>query len=59
MYVCICRAVTESEVHECIADGATSAKQIKDATGAGGDCALCVRKICAILKRSEDLATVA
>ncbi|WP_203980831.1 (2Fe-2S)-binding protein [Planotetraspora silvatica] len=59
MYVCICRAVTENEVHECIAAGATSAKQVRDTTGAGGDCASCVRKICAILKRSEDLVTTA
>ncbi|WP_344481591.1 (2Fe-2S)-binding protein [Nonomuraea monospora] len=57
MYVCICRAVTENEVHDCIAAGATSAKQIRDTTGAGGDCARCVRKICAILKRSEELTT--
>mgnify|MGYP002620471841 CR=1 FL=1 len=55
MYVCVCRAVTDSEIHECIAAGATSARQIRDATGAGGDCAICVRKICAMLKRSKDL----
>lgn len=59
MYVCICHAVTESEVHDCIAAGARSARQIRDATGAGGDCASCVRKICAILKRSEDLVASA
>ncbi|WP_235030609.1 (2Fe-2S)-binding protein [Nonomuraea solani] len=57
VYVCVCRAVTENEVHDCIASGATSAKQIRDTTGAGGDCARCVRKICAILKRSEELTT--
>jgi bacterioferritin-associated ferredoxin len=49
--------VTENEVHDCIAAGAKSAKQIRDTTGAGGDCARCVRKICAILKRSEELTT--
>ncbi|SDQ87801.1 (2Fe-2S)-binding protein [Thermostaphylospora chromogena] len=59
MYVCICRAVTESEVHDCIAAGAATARQVRDATGAGGDCARCVRKICAILKRSEQLASTA
>ncbi|TDE59989.1 (2Fe-2S)-binding protein [Nonomuraea mesophila] len=57
MYACVCRAVTENEVHDCIAAGASTAKQIRDATGAGGDCARCVRKICAILKRSEELTT--
>ena len=39
-----------------IAAGAKSARQIRDTTGAGGDCASCVRKICAILKRSEEYA---
>ncbi|MEV5407925.1 (2Fe-2S)-binding protein [Thermopolyspora sp. NPDC052614] len=55
MYVCVCRAVTESEIRDCIAAGATRAKQIRDTTGAGGDCAICVRKICAILKSSSEL----
>ncbi|MET8156154.1 (2Fe-2S)-binding protein [Sphaerisporangium sp. NPDC005289] len=59
MYVCICRAVTENEVHDCIASGARSARQIRDLTGAGGDCATCVRKICAMLKRAEELVATA
>lgn len=59
MYVCVCLAVTEDEVHSCIEAGAKSARQVRDATGAGGDCATCVRKICAMLKRSEDLVTSA
>ncbi|MEV7967279.1 (2Fe-2S)-binding protein [Sphaerisporangium sp. NPDC088356] len=59
MYVCICRAVTDSDVHDCIAAGAKSARQIRDVTGAGKDCATCVRKICAMLKRSEELVATA
>ncbi|GLX95549.1 (2Fe-2S)-binding protein [Herbidospora galbida] len=59
MYACVCRAVTENEVHDCIANGARTVRQIRDTTGAGGDCASCVRKICAILKRSESLITTA
>jgi bacterioferritin-associated ferredoxin len=59
MYVCICRAVTESEVHDCIDAGARSVREIRDSTGAGGDCASCVRKICAMLKQTEDLVTSA
>ncbi|MFO7250394.1 MAG: (2Fe-2S)-binding protein [Actinomycetes bacterium] len=57
MYACVCRAVTESEIYECIAAGAKSAKQIRDATGAGSDCAICIRRICTMLKRSVELAT--
>ncbi len=57
MYVCVCRAVTENDVHDCIAGGASSAKQVRDTTGAGSDCATCVRKICAILRASQELTT--
>lgn len=59
MYVCVCLAVTENEVHDCIAAGARNARQVRDSTGAGGDCASCVKKICAMLKRSGDLVTTA
>jgi bacterioferritin-associated ferredoxin len=59
MYVCVCQAVTERDVHACIAAGAKSARQVRDTTGAGKDCATCVRKICAILKRSEELVATA
>ncbi|GII61318.1 hypothetical protein Ssi03_06670 [Sphaerisporangium siamense] len=59
MYVCICQAVTENEVHACIAAGAKTARQVRDITGAGKDCATCVRKICAILNRPTELAVTA
>ncbi|WP_203982154.1 (2Fe-2S)-binding protein [Sphaerisporangium rufum] len=59
MYVCICQAVTEDEVHACVAAGARTARQVRDITGAGRDCATCIRKVCAILKRSEELVGTA
>ncbi|MFD2355632.1 bacterioferritin-associated ferredoxin [Nonomuraea ferruginea] len=47
MYVCVCRAVTENEVHDCIAAGAKSAKQVRDTTGAGGRLRpVCTKDLC-------------
>ncbi|WP_283138532.1 (2Fe-2S)-binding protein [Rhizohabitans arisaemae] len=59
MYVCICLAVTENDVHDCINSGAKSARQVRDTIGAGGDCGSCVRKICAMLRQAEALTPTA
>jgi bacterioferritin-associated ferredoxin len=41
MYVCVCLAVTESEVREAIEDGATTREAVTRACRAGGDCGAC------------------
>ncbi|GII75473.1 hypothetical protein Sru01_04550 [Sphaerisporangium rufum] len=46
-------------MHACVAAGARTARQVRDITGAGRDCATCIRKVCAILKRSEELVGTA
>ena len=51
MYVCSCFGVTEAQVHEQIAAGACSPRQIASACKAGTDCGSCVRRIHAILGR--------
>jgi bacterioferritin-associated ferredoxin len=49
MYVCICRAVTETEVHGCIAEGACTVKDVVTRSEAGTGCGTCVGKIAALL----------
>jgi bacterioferritin-associated ferredoxin len=49
MYVCICRAVTEAEVHGCIADGASTVRDVVKRCAAGTGCGTCVEKIIALL----------
>ncbi|MDQ4104502.1 MAG: (2Fe-2S)-binding protein [Actinomycetota bacterium] len=49
MYVCICRAVTETEVRGCIAEGACTVRNVVDRCGAGTGCGSCVGKIAALL----------
>jgi bacterioferritin-associated ferredoxin len=41
MYVCVCLAVTQSEVQEAIAGGATTREGVTRACRAGGDCGAC------------------
>jgi bacterioferritin-associated ferredoxin len=49
MYVCICRAVTETVVRGCIADGARTVKDVVKRCEAGTGCGTCVGKILALL----------
>jgi bacterioferritin-associated ferredoxin len=41
MYVCVCRAVTDTEVDRAIDEGACTLAQVTRACGAGGDCGAC------------------
>jgi bacterioferritin-associated ferredoxin len=52
MYVCICHAVTKTDVEAEISAGARTQQQIGDRCGAGTGCGGCVEKICAILRRT-------
>ncbi|EOM76656.1 (2Fe-2S)-binding protein [Rhodococcus rhodnii] len=45
MFVCICRAVTESEVHEHICQGADTADAIGERCGAGWGCGTCLDRL--------------
>jgi bacterioferritin-associated ferredoxin len=45
MFVCVCKAVTEREVREHIANGATSREAVTKACEAGGDCGACHQQI--------------
>ncbi len=41
MYVCVCYAVTDSEIQGAIDAGATSCEAVAKACRAGGDCGSC------------------
>ena len=42
MYICVCRAVTERRIVGAVAGGATSLKDLREATGLGTGCGKCV-----------------
>jgi bacterioferritin-associated ferredoxin len=45
LYACICHAVTTAEVDATVALGATTVKQVRQATGAGASCGTCVKRL--------------
>jgi bacterioferritin-associated ferredoxin len=52
MYVCVCLAVTESEVREAVACGAKTREAVTRSCKAGGDCGACHSMINAILEET-------
>jgi bacterioferritin-associated ferredoxin len=52
VYVCICHAVTEREVHAHIVGGARSEDEIGLRCGAGTSCGSCLDRICDMLDDS-------
>ena len=55
MYVCICFAVTETELSGVLASGARSEEEVGDACGAGTGCGSCLDRICDRLRAVDPL----
>jgi bacterioferritin-associated ferredoxin len=43
MYVCVCNAVTDSQIREAVADGVTSFQQLSAHTGCSSQCGRCMQ----------------
>ncbi|WP_207400889.1 (2Fe-2S)-binding protein [Actinomadura roseirufa] len=60
MYVCICNAVTEDDVHGCMASGAcVTAKDVRAACGMKPGCGNCTKRLHAMIseyRTASDLA---
>ena len=41
MYVCICKAVTDKQIKQAVADGANSLRAVRQQTGAMSQCGKC------------------
>jgi len=41
MYVCICNAVTDTDIRNAVDDGVRSMKQLRQATGCSSTCGCC------------------
>ena len=50
MYVCLCNALTDSQVRIAAANGATRPKDVFATCGCGAQCATCTRAILSILR---------
>jgi bacterioferritin-associated ferredoxin len=56
MYVCICHAVTEDDVHDCVAAGAGSTKEVRAARGMPPGCGSCTKRLCALISQGRTAA---
>ena len=55
MYVCICFAVSETQLAGVIDDGARTEEEVGDACGAGTGCGNCLDRICDRLRVADPL----
>ena len=41
MYVCVCKALTEKDIHSAVAEGCNSVRELKRRLGLGSECGRC------------------
>ncbi len=41
MYVCICKGITEAQIHEAVEDGLESMDELNERLGVAGGCGTC------------------
>jgi len=56
MYVCICRGVTERHIHEAIARGARTMRELRRELGVAGCCGKCGVHACRMLRDNTSRA---
>ena len=52
MYVCICNAVTDSDIRNAVIDGVRNMRQLRQSTGCGSKCGCCKEMAVEILQQS-------
>jgi len=52
MYICVCKAVTDSQILTAIEKGACSRKQLTQCLGLGKDCGKCNKEVSALLEQA-------
>lgn len=53
MYVCVCNAITETELHGAIADGHTTHEALQDELGVSTCCGTCRETVEEVLARRQ------
>lgn len=54
MYICVCNAVTDSEIRDAVSDGVNSFSELSFRTGCGTKCGGCVPQARAIMDEKLD-----
>jgi bacterioferritin-associated ferredoxin len=58
MYVCVCKAITSSDVEVAISQGASSVAEVTRACRAGGDCGTCHARIDRMIEQRRECSGV-
>jgi bacterioferritin-associated ferredoxin len=54
MYICVCKAVTDSQLRTAIDSGVCSHRQLIECFGVGRDCGKCNKEVQKLLKQSSE-----
>jgi bacterioferritin-associated ferredoxin len=57
MYVCLCAGVTDHEIQEALAEGASTLEEVAHCTGAGTRCGSCVATVNAMVEDATGVAS--
>jgi bacterioferritin-associated ferredoxin len=52
MYICICNAVTDHEIHACVRDGARTLREISDQLGVATCCGRCAHSASQVIRHA-------
>jgi bacterioferritin-associated ferredoxin len=52
MYICICNAITDSDIHEAVESGVRDLGQLKMETGCSGNCGFCEKAALEVLRQA-------
>ncbi|MDD5578943.1 MAG: (2Fe-2S)-binding protein [Methylobacter sp.] len=52
MYVCVCKAVTDTQIKNAIVNGVCTRRQLFQCFGVGGDCGKCNKHVKELLNRN-------
>jgi bacterioferritin-associated ferredoxin len=55
MYICVCKAITDSQILTAIEKGVCTHKQLTHCFGVGKDCGKCRKEVLDLLKRKTAL----
>ncbi|MCL1074799.1 bacterioferritin-associated ferredoxin [Shewanella dokdonensis] len=55
MYVCLCHAITDTQIRQAVSQGDTSLKEVRQRLGVGDQCGKCSRMAMQIIQQQLDL----
>ena len=53
MYVCLCKAVTDGQIHKAVASGVGSLRELRGCLGVASDCRRCTREAARVLEQAR------